>query len=160
SEAADIGLAFFAPRALEHGRLDRVGALLPRLRTVGVTELHGDLRQPIARSPAHDGRRAVHGASRAKFPDPGVRLVEQRICALAHPFELLEIIRGRGTKEPSVEKRLRAREHGVTVDVVLLVLVGLVAHAHGTYPAVPGQRLDAPLGELALEADAVHGLQV
>src|SRR5205823_13735458 len=51
-------------------------------------------------------------------------------------------------------------QDGGAVDIVLRLLVGLVACAYRSHPAVARQRVDDAFPQVGLAVDPVHGLQV
>jgi hypothetical protein len=108
-----------------------------------------------ARSPS-----AATGASaKSAAPRCRRRAVEQRERLLAQPLQARKVVVAGRAQQPAVEKGLRGREHGMAVHVVLLMLVRLIADAHRADAAIARQRIDAALAEVAIEADAIHGLR-
>ena len=117
------------------------------------------LRQPLdERNAMTDlGNAYLHTATGQSIPlmqiakpvfawEPGVMWRENRDYAI--------------TVQGDIVEGLRRAEHDVAVDVVLVVLEGLVADAHGPHAAVAGEARHLALVEPALERDAVDRLQV
>ena len=63
-------------------------------------------------------------------------------------------------EQPPIDERLRRAEDDVAVGIVLELLVGEIAGAHGPHAVIPGQRRHHPLGQFLFETDAVDRLDV
>ena len=77
----------------------------------------------------------------------------------AQRLEALEERQVAALHETLVEKHVRCREDRGAVDVVLHLLEGRVADAHGPHAVIAGERVDDALGQHRIAADCVNGLQ-
>ena len=142
---------------LEHVGVDLVRRRLPAGEPLAVVAQQREPRAAIRRDPAHDLRRREVLRLAADLPDAAVGLapVRQRLLdlvaderphALAQPVARLHV---------QVERVEEAAPH-----VVLAVVVGAVADAHGRRVLVAREVREVLLLERALAADAVHDLQL
>ena len=86
-EGAEVGV----PGPLQDGLSHHLRAPPPPRAAFGFTEMSGDLREPVARGPAHQARRRVHPGHGAQLPHAGIGLIVHGERALADPFEAFEL---------------------------------------------------------------------
>ena len=79
------------PGPVQDGPAHRLRPLPPQPGPIPETQMRGDLRQPVARRPAHQARRRMHPGHGAQLPHPGIGLIVHREGAIAHPLEALEL---------------------------------------------------------------------
>lgn len=136
SEGADNRAALLAPGLVENGALDRRGLVAP----VGATRRHAevarDLRQPVASGPAERCRVGMDAGATAIFPYAGVGRQRERRRAFAELFETTEEGLVAHLRQAMVDEHLLGAENDAAVDVVLRLLCGGIADAHGTLTAI------------------------
>src|SRR5215471_12131364 len=110
-----------------------------------------NLRQPVARRPAHQAGRRVYARSRPEFPDAGIRFVMEIEGALPKDLEPGKIGVPCRHEQPRVEKYRRRPEHKTAIGVILKMLVGLIANAYRPHPTVSREIMDRAFGEVPLE---------
>ena len=149
---------FLLPSVFHHVVADVVGLPPPAAAVLVFAEQVGDLRAPVQRHPAHHFRRDELAAPAADLPDSLVRfaplLRHGRENVLDHLPHVLDFVER--TRHQAVV--LVDQIHQVSERVVLPLVVGIVADAHGFGVPVTRQMIQCSLGQCPLAADAVHDL--
>ena len=132
----------------------------PVARALAEAERVRDLRQPVARGPAHHGRMRVHAGAAAKLPEAGVGDEGHVQGPLAERLEASKESDAPGLRQAPVEEHLRGGEHDAAVAVVLQLRLGEIAHAHRAHGAISLEAACDPFRRQRSRHDAVDRLQI
>src|ERR1700675_3871193 len=102
----------------------------------------------------------MHAFNTAKFPRTGIRYGKHLHGAFTQHLPSSEHRGTPGVWDPMIEKQLPYREYHCTVDIVLYLLIGLIAHAHRPHAAITVQRLDDAFLDVCFAGNAVERLQI
>jgi len=79
----------------------------------------------------------AHGSS-PELPQSGIRLVVNLDCRLPQQFQPLKQGGIATAQQPFVKKYMGYRQNNRTVDIVLHLLEGLIAHPHRPHATITG----------------------
>jgi hypothetical protein len=143
---------------VQHLGLDLVGSGLPAPGAFVVPPLAGEIGAPGGRHPAHHLRGGEVPRVAADLPDALIGLAPAVQGGFHEAGQALPHRRHDLAGFPAELDVQGVQDHAP--HVVLALVPGPVADPDRARPAVPGQVVEGPLGQVPFAADAVHDLQL